>query len=221
MLRCFRSLVIMTLACFLSTCASLPVDTLPENFTYYDTITIDLVYTDDSPLTQESMTFFSDKMREYKIAKHTKFILRKVPRPLTIPWNTALLRIFETQHRRMYDSKPKDKHLVLFISCVPGPYIQGTRTNLAGLKYSSTSFAMFTDHVFEHNQGILLLHEFGHIVELVDCIGRGEKPIKPDRPSHCNDDSCNMFWRIRSSSKDYCYKCLKDLCEMISDRNSQ
>jgi hypothetical protein len=179
-----------------------------------------MVYTDISPLTTESMVYFASKINEYKIAKNVKFVLRKVPRPYTIPWNTSLIKIFETQHRQMYDTKPKDKHLILFIACVPGPYIQGTRTNIAGLAYDDTSFAIFIDNVNKCNQGIVLLHEMGHILGLVDIKSRNEKPINPERPSHCNDDDCNMFWCISSDNDDFCYKCMCDLKQLIIIRNS-
>lgn len=208
-----NKLLLLILAPVIISCA--PIKTS----TYYDSIIIDLVYTEISQPDSNSLTLFRSKLEQYNITKNIIITTRKVKLPielLVIPWNMGYLTTFERQNRILYDTNPLDRRLVLFIAYIPGIFTYTDTDNICGLKYDRTSFAIFTYLAGEEHTSVLL-HELLHIIGLVDPEVRNEPPTNPNRPGHCNNCYCNMFWKVGSEQHYLCRKCLRELQDLIRD----
>ena len=55
---------------------------------------------------------------------------------------------------------------------------------------------------------------------LVDPSSRAEEPVNPDRPNHCNNINCVMFWHIKRFSHVLCNLCKADLLKSIIKSNN-
>lgn len=215
--RYFLPILLITL---FTNCASLSVrDT--ANRDLYDNITIEI-----APITSvlpgnEALEFLRTKLDKYRICdyRRIKFVIRPGVNVIqNIPWTSSRLRTFERTRRTLHDKNPNDRHLIMFIAYVSGPYVDGKFNNLAGLQYNA-SIAIFKDSPFWRNEGSVLLHEFGHLLEIADSSHRkDETPVNPDRPNHCNNKRCVMFWRIQSRNMDFDEQCRKELRNLVDTR---
>jgi hypothetical protein len=212
MYRLLKYLLLLNLL-FLPTCTFPPTRPSVDRITNYDSIVVDLVYIDGFKPTDEALDFFKEQITSLDIATRITIRPRQVPNTfLFFPLNRSLVVLFEQQNRQLYDLDLKDRQLIMFISCIPGPYIRGgLLTNIAGIQYGATSISVFLNCVNPDHQGSLLLHEFGHILDLVDINQRKEDPVNPDRPSHCNNRRCVMFWQIQGPDAQFDEDCLRDL----------
>jgi len=106
----------------------------------------------------------------------------------------------------------------MFIAYVSGPYVEGKLSNVAGLQYSE-SIAMFKDSKIWKTEGSVLLHEFGHLLEIADAEHRkDEVPANADRPNHCNNKRCVMYWQIQGPDMDFGERCKDELRALVSSR---
>jgi len=138
-------------------------------------------------------------------------------------WNAARLRHFETRNRKFIDRNPGDRRLVFFICYVPGEYHKkdGDKISktIVGVQYNPTSFAILRKQTKESYEGVVLLHEFGHAIKIARASNRKDSPINPDRPNHCNNSKCTMFWRANRHRTKLDNECLRELRELIEDAN--
>lgn len=187
--------------------------------TYYDSITIEVVYTERSKPSDAALNFLTENLRKINISRKIVIISRQISHPPVVPWTSALIRQFESQHRLLKEDTPKDRNLILFIAYLPDFYLEGTRTSIAGLQYEASSFAIFIANLKKKYEGSVLLHEFGHIINLVRLKPRKEEPINPDRPRHCNNNKCVMFWKVSGVDRKFDDACLGDIKKAITARN--
>ncbi|MBO6522950.1 MAG: hypothetical protein JJ971_03925 [Balneolaceae bacterium] len=83
--------------------------------------------------------------------------------------------------------------------------------NVLGVAYYNTSMALFEEVIQENTGGFgqpsastveasVLMHEFGHILGLVNI---GTEPVKdhedPENEAHCDVESCLMYWAIQTT----------------------
>ena len=126
-------------------------------------------------------------------------------------WTYSDVLDFEQQHRTIWDHDRYDRHLKLFVSCLPGNYFEDKMTSIAGLAYGRQNSIALFQHYFER---AMLLHEIGHVIGLVNRFNRISDPVKSDRPNHCNNKACVMFWQVRSNAV-FDKKCIRDILNMI------
>jgi hypothetical protein len=187
---------------------------IPPAQTLYDSITFDIVSEDGIQPDKEELQFFASKLREYHISHVIHFRYRENINSPNVIWTSASIRQFEKDNRVLHDKDLKDRDFVVFIAYVNGNYVNGETTNVAGLQYGRSSFALFAD--FYHNEGVVLLHEFGHILRLAHSSKRKEPPVNPDRPNHCNNTSCTMFWRAGKTRIRLDSQCRQELNALIA-----
>lgn len=190
--------------------------------TYYDSVNIEIAYYKSNKPSNAVLNYFKSEIKKTGIAKEVNIILYPVTTPPTLPWNQGLLHLFEDTNRIFVDDKPGDFDLFLFVAYLPGPFVEGSYNNLAGLAYGETSFAIFSDGISDKEEGYTLLHELAHLMEFVDVKARGEKEhANPERPRHCNNRACIMFWQISREQKGLDKDCMKQLRAKIRERRRQ
>ena len=187
--------------------------------TYFDSITIEVVYTERSKPSNKALNFLTESLREINISHKITIIKRQLSHPPVVPWTSALIRQFEAQHRLLKEDTPADRNLKLFVVYLPDFYLEGDRTSIAGLQYEDSSFAIFMSKLKRKYEGSVLLHEFGHIIHLVRLRAREEEPINPKKPRHCNDNKCVMFWKVSGVDRKFDGACLGDIKKAIAARN--
>ena len=187
--------------------------------TLYDSIVFEIVSAPGRGPSPSALTFFVGKLKEYDICDRVIVRYRSHITSVYPVWNSNRLRHFEARNRRILDRTPGNRRLVFFICYVPGEYRRGTSTNIVGVQYGPTSFAIFCDKSKESYEGVVLLHEFGHAIQIARAKNRKDPPIKPDRPNHCNNTKCAMFWRASDKRTKLDDECLRELRQLIEDAN--
>lgn len=187
--------------------------------TFYDEITLEVVCVEGFGPDAKALAFFVNKLNQYDIARVVNIQFSSDVTNVFPIWNTSLIRSFEKINRKLHDPNPKDRHLILFICYLPGIYIQGDKTTIAGLQYADTSFAIFRERTDASYEGVVLLHELGHIMKIAQAENRKEDPVNPERPNHCNNRKCTMFWRAGEHRTELDAECLAELRALIAERN--
>ncbi len=111
----------------------------------------------------------------------------------------------EKEHR---DSFTEDKTLAAYFIILDAPYQQ---ENVLGVAYFNTSMALFEGVIKQNTGGFgqpsaatvessVLMHEFGHILGLVDT---GSSMVTNhedgEHEKHCNNENCLMYWAIQTT----------------------
>lgn len=122
-------------------------------------------------------------------------------------YSAADIRALEDEHREVFTSGDT---LATYLLVVDGEYEQ---ENVLGIAYYNTSTALFGEKIQDNTGGLnqptkarveatVAMHEFGHIMGLVDNGTDMVTPHKdpdPGRGSHCDDDQCLMYYAVRTT----------------------
>jgi hypothetical protein len=187
-----------------------------DNTTILDHMEIEIVPVEGSTVNSAVITSLINNLNDYRICSRDNIIvyLRSPVHSNKRSWSHADVVAFEDQHRIIWDRNNQDRHLKLFISCLPGTYTEKGLTDISGLVYGYRNTISLFQGCFERS---VLLHEIGHIIGLVDNSTRGNPPVNIVRPNHCNNSKCVMFWVV---SRDAIFdeKCINDIANMIRRR---
>ena len=198
-----------------------PRQTAVVSSTFFDSIQLEIAYIGSNRPSTSVIEHFEKEIVRYKIAKRVSHVIHQVSFPQPATWNSGQLASFEHSSRYFRDITPDDKHLKLFVAYVPGRYMEGDYTNIAGLAYGSSAFAVFSDTISETTEGNVFLHELGHLLKFINLSAREETPINPERPRHCNNESCVMFWRASKGRTTFDEACIEQLFDKIKGRPEQ
>ena len=210
--------IILTL--FLVGCATTPLGKMgAATGALYDSIYIEIQPTFNGGPEEEILTSLKRQLHNYHICHMSKIriVVNKPVKTPRLEWTYNDIEKFEIKHRNAKDWNIYDRRLVLFISYIPGHSIEPNKTDIIGVKYDPTSIAYFTRAGGKKELSVLL-HEIGHVIGLA--VGRDD-PVNPDRPNHCNNKRCIMYWIVPRIKNDKMPElddeCLKDLYELILD----
>jgi hypothetical protein len=210
----FRQWLALILISLLGCCTPISIESnqLPS---LYNTIIFDIAAVNTGTPDPAALQFMKNRIIEEGIAHRVIFKQREnVGNALPI-WGYGDVTNFEKVNRVLYDKNPKDKILIIFISYLNGIYLQGDTANIAGLQYDTTSFAVFRDLTDNEWEGVVLMHELGHLLGIARRENRTSEPVNPDRPNHCNNENCTMYWRAGSQRNRFCETCLKEIQTLI------
>lgn len=210
-MRCAAILLILSL---ILGCAA--PETAYFNKSYlYEKITLDIVCVSGNAPNANSLEFFENKLRQYHLTKQLIVNLRSVPvKSTNNVWNMASLQMFEAEHKSIQKSD-NPSELVVFVSFLPGSYIQGKTKDLSGIQYFGNSFAVFKQRVYE-SEGIIMVHEFSHILSIGSNKNSPDRePINPERPNHCNNQHCIMYWTVNSEVTDFDGNCRREIANLL------
>lgn len=193
----------------------------PETqFWLYDSITFEIapIGTGAMPLAVDLETF-RERLHENRLCRRSevRFIIDDPVGPTTLHmWEHNGVHYYEQAHRRMVDRRPDDKHLIVFVAYVLGPFLEGGEVKvLGGIQYSPTAFMIFKDGAIGREAGVML-HEFGHIIGLVKNQTRDNHD--DGHQNHCANKRCAMFWSAPSNDADFDYYCKQDIQRRLLQR---
>jgi len=186
----------------------------------YRRITIEVDAQRNARPSKEAFLFLKRRLESHGIcrADDIRIIVQSLNEPPTPVWNRASVEHHETRNRTLKDRNLQDGHLVIYVAYLSSIYMQGEHVGIAGLQYGDTSIAMFPDHFNRVNEGSVLLHEMGHLLGIA-C--ERPDPVNPDRPNHCNNADCVMFWTIRHQDGDFDEACLKEIARLVARKRSR
>lgn len=168
----------------------------------YDCIKIQVSYTSNSIPNFDAIEQFKKDLIEYNFCSKVELESNLFNSQILI-WDVGSLTLQHINQDRT------DRVFNLQIIYVPGHYLPPL-SDIAGLAYSQNCFAIFSDHVPDELESAVLLHEFGHILNFIRQSERGI-PVNPNRPNHCNNEDCVMFWLITKPNKKFDLQCLNDI----------
>jgi len=177
-----------------------------EDKTLYDKLYIEIQPTTGSNFDIEKYVQVINKLTELRVCKSENIFLH-MQDPISFPtkdWREDELIDYCKDLKR---SKQSGKIRKLFIV-----YYYNTEVGNSGGLYVGDGVII----LFAKNPSInLILHEIGHAIGLVDRDRREKPPINEEKPSHCNDESCVMFWDSDSSIDVFCKLCRRDIIDQI------
>lgn len=107
-------------------------------------------------------------------------------------WSTSLLSFFEFKHARF---TTVGDTLVVRVLYVPG--LNGSDLIVRGLAYGDYAFVLFKQQIPQGHDRSVLLHEFGHLIGLVNCgtpCQTNHEERDPKHRLHCQNEKCVMYW---------------------------
>lgn len=205
-------------------CLSLSCVVPPKNFKIlepnflYDQITFEIITTKDARQPDvEGLEYLVNRLQQYNICKTENVIFApsKVAETTLIcnVWNRPAIEFLVKYNRKIHDLDQNSRTIVICLIYVDGRYI-GSRDshNTAGLNFGNV-ITIFPEHLTTHLEGAVLLHEFGHFLQL--CVSRKEEPSNPQRPRHCNNSRCVMYWSVSRSDADFDDNCSDEIYTML------
>lgn len=203
-------------------CVSLTPTPDPPKRTLYDEIRIEFLSTPGCEVSDKDWRFFLTSLANYYCASNKISVKHRSLSDSFLPedkvWNGSLLRSLEKEQRTLLDQNPGDRNLRIFVLSVPGKYKDRKMSNLSGVRYNPTSFALFYQNTPKELIGSVMLHEFGHISGLVgqkELGRRQQRAANPSRPDHCNNPKCVMFWLITVADAGLDSDCLEALKQAL------
>lgn len=121
-------------------------------------------------------------------------------------YSASEIRALEAEHRSMYT---QGRTLVAYFLWIDGAFDQSA--NVLGIAYNNTSMAIFAERIDDNTgglaqpskatvEGTVAIHEFGHILGLVNN-GSPMQIDHQDEPNghHCDNDDCIMYFAVRTT----------------------
>ena len=171
-----------------------------------------------SPIALET---FRKRIHENKIChrEHVVFMIRPevVLDTFTGIWDIDALQKYEKERRVVFDPEPNDRELFVFVPYIAGVWRDpgGQIKHLGGIQYEDTAFAIISSG--REREASVLLHEFGHLLGLVDESGTYATP-DADHDWHCDNERCAMYWSSPSGGADFDRACKRELARLLEAR---
>jgi len=207
--------ILLAVIIILTGCHQENVVTPSKPTTYYKELSIELVNIPLTKIMPTTLEKFKKQLVEYHIAENVTFIRHTNTNTqyCTTIWDPSLLNLFETKTRRIYSTDPRNP--TIYIAHLPGIYLLPTYYSIAGMVNGNNSIVIFDRGYSEELLVNILLHEVCHLVDFVNLQERDESPVNPERPSHCNNPDCVMFWIAPIHAAKLDDACLKQLAAKI------
>ena len=130
-------------------------------------------------------------------------------------WSREQVVQFEKDNRIIANSSKR--RISIFISYLPGTYSEDGLLTILGLQYGyKNSIAMFKTRTWEDKAGVLL-HEILHVIGLVSRDNRHAPPVRTDRPNHCNNEKCIMYFGLGYYEIWLCPNCISEIRRFITN----
>lgn len=176
----------------------------------YDELIIEIVYVNGQEPTQQAVdhlvTVLSQRLNK---PKGVKVIKKSIPSPGFSSYSISRIKEIEEEHRTSF---PKRHKLGAYIFFADAGYEgdQGNQKSL-GVAYGTTSMAIFEQTVKDYSGGLgqpsthileatVMLHEFGHVLGLVNNGSLMQTPHQ-DLPNghHCDNQNCIMYYAAETT----------------------
>lgn len=177
----------------------------------YQTITINVIFSPMCLPDTYELHKFTSSLKDYNFCESASVAYYPITNPLSLAYRTQIWDSYSLSMlcSNMNLPNPRDGDLAVNIFYVKGN-CRPPMNSLAGLAFNKSSFAIFTDDVPRIHISSTLLHEFGHLLNFIED-KRRPPPVNPDRPKHCNNKKCVMFWVINDHCKFFDEDCVSDI----------
>jgi hypothetical protein len=127
----------------------------------------------------------------------------------TLVWTDSFMHFVKEIHSRY---KTTEDTVVIHILYLPGIYFDSATT--IGIAYTDYAFSIFLPPEGDSRERSTLLHEFGHLIGLLDNSPRNDRFRDKHHHMHCSNEECVMYWSaIGGESPDFDTSC-KTLIKM-------
>ncbi len=166
-----------------------------------------------SILESNILEVFKQRDGEYSlVVPKTIDQMTSIPLQNKSSWSPEDLQILESNYRKTI---PTGSQASIFVAFLKGNYSQDgvTNPNIIGVSLAGTTLiAIFKDVVESASQGSspavakfmeqsTLVHEFGHVVGLVDNgLSMSTPHIDEEHGHHCENPNCVMYWKNEGKS---------------------
>lgn len=180
-----------------------------------DELTIEVQSINGLAFDTMQLDIFKSRCQEYSICKSTNihFIVKPSITSTKKSWSYSDIEVFRKKYRTLFDKDSKDRKVIVFLAHLQGNYSQPGMEGVAGVAVRN-DFVVYFNRFSARAQAPILIHEFGHLLGLVDRTQREGDPSNPDREDHCNTVSCVMFW-IANNGARFDGLCQRDIKGML------
>ncbi len=173
----------------------------------FDQLVVEIQYMEGYRPTDEAV----DQLKTFLEARLNKGSITMME-PAVIPaagqnaYSADQIRALEEEHRTVY---PEEGILSAYFIFVDGEW--DVSDNVLGIAYYNTSMALFGAKIDEASGGLfqhgrdkieatVMLHEFGHILGLVNNgVDMQENHQDEENGSHCDESTCLMYYSVRTT----------------------
>lgn len=174
----------------------------------FNSIILEIAYIQGHEPNNASITDFENYLTEIQVTNNVFVYLNPINIEKNDSWSLKEIEDFEDNYRNIFDPNPNDSDLKLFISYLNNEYKDDR--SIVGLQYGKTSFCMWERRFFTEEEELnTLLHEFGHVLGLVDEL-RYDELAYSELNAHCEDEKCIMYYSNKSLNK-FCEDCLEEI----------
>lgn len=200
-MRNFLYCLLFILGLVLPACSSLPEilisnpqsDILTSHT--YSKMLVEVISVTSCTPTKADLQYLKAKIRTYCHKEDVEIIIDpEVPYASlpTLMWYPSMLGYYEFTHSRF---TTVGDTLVIRILYLPG--INMPDITARGVAYGPYSFVLYRQQVALDHERAVLLHEFGHLIGLVNCGTRcttEHQERDPNHVPHCRNEKCVMYW---------------------------
>ena len=178
----------------------------------YDSIIVEVQPSTLNEPHAEQLYALKVALEKYRIAERQQihFIIRPPVETSKTVWFRAELDPYELKYRLLKDDNLEDRNLILWMGFFAGSFLDEQYLRTIGMQYSDSSTAIMGYTNNSTRRVAVMFHEILHAIDMVDLKHRKEKPVNPERPTHCNDEKCVMFWVVTDTPV-LCTKCQADV----------
>lgn len=191
---------IAAVTCSALSCATAKLNP-DESVSYlYHSISFDIAYVGTAEPDHGALDKFREALAYERICSvsSTHFSFRRAELMDTMRvWDISIASSFECVNRGKSSPTSRCEDLSVFVAYVPGTWLPPTEPGYVtcGYTYKAASFIVLVDSFDRSKEEVaLLLHEFGHILDL-------------DGELHCSNENCLMFKHVRQNGARYCPEC--------------
>lgn len=189
------------LGMMLPACSSLPqvltsnprTDILTSNT--YSKLLIEVIPVTSFTVAKADLEYIKTKIRLYCHKEIVEFVVDPEVSYAALPtiyWNPSILSFYEFTHSRFTTTGDT---LVIRILIVPG--LNWPDLTVRGLAYGDYAFVLYRQQTTPDHDRAVMLHEFGHLIGLVNCgtpCQTNHQEIDPNHKPHCHNEKCVMYW---------------------------
>lgn len=203
----------------------------------YTKLIVEIDYVEGYEPSQKAIDILESRINTY-CDKQNVYILQKRITSSKSSYSKDDINDLEDEHR---DYKKSGSDIVAYVLYLNGVY--SSNDDVLGIAYGPSSIAIFKEKIDSVNIPILatglvdntdyeksvLVHEFGHLLALVNLGYESERDHEGSYSHHCKDDNCVMYHSVETVSirslvtqenpvppSDFCNDCRFDLNKLKS-----
>jgi hypothetical protein len=176
--------------------------------TKYTKLLIEIDYVEGYKPSNQAINVLKDRINSY-CDKEEIIVFDKPISSSKSSYSEEDIRALEKENR---DYENTDKIIVAYVLYLNGRFSEDE--NVLGVAYSASSMAIFKERIYEINipwwaenfigsedyEESVVVHEFGHLLALVNIGYQSDKGHESSNERHCIHDDCVMYHMIETAS---------------------